>query len=297
MGEDKIVHRRGQATVSTSRPAAAAALEPPVAMTATRENDHRPMKTGHRPSSNPIRRAALLGLILALPAAAVATTPPEEPRASQDESVRDEAEAVAEVAPPLPVEEERSPSGDAETTAPTASEPTAPTGAAAGAAAVTGSEYLVRPGDTLRITVWKEPEMSGDATVRPDGKVTVPLLGDVNAWLRTPRQLSGTIAEGLARFVEEPQVTVAILQANSARFFIIGQVVKPGVYPLAGQISVLQAIALSGGFTPFAKRNKMRLFRGVDGSEGVTQIDFEKLSAGDIRQNFVLQPGDTLVVP
>jgi polysaccharide export outer membrane protein len=159
------------------------------------------------------------------------------------------------------------------------------------------AEYHVRPGDVLRITVWKEPDLSSDAMVRSDGKITVPLLGDVIAARRTPRELGAELGSGFGRFVEEPQVTVAIVQTQSARFFIVGQVEHAGDYPLSGQISVLQAIALAGGFTPFARGSQVRVFRGELGTEGVTVVDFDKLARGDVRQNVVINPGDTIFVP
>jgi polysaccharide export outer membrane protein len=157
--------------------------------------------------------------------------------------------------------------------------------------------YQVRPGDVIRVFVWKEPELSGSIPVRPDGKVTMPLIGDVDVWNRSPESIGEEIANRLRRFVEEPEVTVAIEQATSSRVFIIGQVQKPGVYALTTQTSVVQAIALAGGFGVFAKKGKIKLIRGIDGSQGVVRIDFNKIADGDLRQNYMLRPGDTLVVP
>jgi polysaccharide export outer membrane protein len=157
--------------------------------------------------------------------------------------------------------------------------------------------YRCRPGDVLKVFVWREAELSGEVAVRLDGRITIPLAGDVSAFDRTTTDIAEDIAARLTRYVEEPSVTVALLQANSARYFIIGEVAKPGVYPLDQQTSVLQALALAGGFGTFAKKDRVVIFRGLDGSEGYVRVDFEKLAGGDIKQNYILQPGDTILVP
>jgi len=159
--------------------------------------------------------------------------------------------------------------------------------------------YAIMPGDVLRVSVWKEPDLTGEVTVRPDGKITLPLLGDVEVVGRSPQQLGVELGEGLRRFVEDPRVTVAVAQANSARFYIIGQVSKPGVYPLTGRISIMQALSLAGGFLPFAKRDKVAIVRDTNGIQTRIPVNYEKLEKGKNlqQQNVLLQAGDTIVVP
>jgi polysaccharide export outer membrane protein len=159
--------------------------------------------------------------------------------------------------------------------------------------------YAVMAGDVLRVSVWKEPDLTGDVTVRPDGKITLPLVGDIEVVGRSPQQLGVELAERLRRFVEDPRVTVAVAQANSARFYIIGQVAKPGVYPLTGRITVIQALALAGGFLPFAKKGEVSIVRDINGVQTRIPINYEKLEKGKNLQqlNVTLQGGDTIVVP
>lgn len=159
-------------------------------------------------------------------------------------------------------------------------------------------EYYINPGDVLTISVWKEPELSKNATVRWDGQITIPLLGDVSASGRTPLDLGQELQRELARFVQAPQVTVGVAQANSARFFVIGQVNRSGSFPLIGRVTVLQALALAGGFSTFAKKDKIVVIRDLRGTQEVLQVNYKKLMEGkDLRTNVVLRPGDTVVVP
>jgi len=159
-------------------------------------------------------------------------------------------------------------------------------------------EYAIGPGDVLALLVWKEPELTTDVTVRQDGRISVPLLGDLSASGLSPEQLSADLREKLGRFVEAPHVTVSVTQANSARFFIVGQVTAAGVFPLTGRITVLQALALAGGFTTFAKRDKILVIRDTTGEPEFIRVNYKKLEGGkDIRENILLRPGDTVVVP
>ena len=167
-------------------------------------------------------------------------------------------------------------------------------------------EYRVGPGDVLQLFVWKEPDISRDLTVRFDGKVTVPLLGDVTAGGRTPSQLGSEITRLLARFLAAPQVTVGVGHANSARFYVLGQVAKPGDFPLTGRTTLLQALAIAGGFREFAKTDSIVIVRQDRGlvvpkgrpAEQVIQVSYKRLEAGrDLSENLVLRPGDTILVP
>jgi polysaccharide export outer membrane protein len=147
----------------------------------------------------------------------------------------------------------------------------------------------------LQIVVHKEPELSRDVVVRLDGRITVPLAGDLDAEGRTPRQISDELARRLARYVTEPAVTVAVGQAQSARAYVIGQVVRSGEIPLSVPLTVAQALALCGGFKEFARRDAILV---VGRDRKVTTFDFKRFETGrDLEQNVSLKPGDTVVVP
>lgn len=156
-------------------------------------------------------------------------------------------------------------------------------------------DYSIGPADVLQIIVWKEPDLTRDVTVRFDGMVTVPLLGDLPAAGRTPGQLAEALARGLQRFVEMPRVTVAVSQANSARFYVVGQVQRSGDFPLAGPTTVLQALALAGGFKDFAKTESIVIVRK---GQAVVPVNYKRIADGkDVSQNVLLSPGDTILVP
>jgi polysaccharide export outer membrane protein len=157
------------------------------------------------------------------------------------------------------------------------------------------AEYTIGPADVLQIIVWKEPDLTRDVTVRFDGMVTVPLLGDVVAAGQTPAQLAATLVKGLGRFVEVPRVTVAVAQAKSARFYVVGQVQKSGEFELAGPTTVLQALALAGGFKDFAKTDSIVIVRK---NQSVAAVNYKRIADGkDVSQNVLLSPGDTILVP
>jgi polysaccharide biosynthesis/export protein len=187
---------------------------------------------------------------------------------------------------------------------------TAPSRPQAPAATVTPApedeNYRIGPGDLLRFFVWKEPELSGELQVRFDGKVTVPLLGDVDASGRTPEQLAAEVVKALKRFLAAPQVTVSVVNSNGARFYVLGQVVRPGDFPLRGRTTLLQGLALAGGFKEFAKMDSLVIVRQDKGfllpkgrpSETFIPINYKKLEGGkDVGENVLLRPGDTILVP
>jgi polysaccharide export outer membrane protein len=155
--------------------------------------------------------------------------------------------------------------------------------------------YVIGVGDVLRINVWKEPELTSDATVRLDGMITVPLLGDVQAAGRAPAQLAATLMAELDRFVEKPRVTVSVSQANSARIYVVGQMVRPGEFPLSGRLTVLKALALAGGFKDFARPESIVIVRE---DQTVLPFNYKRVTDGkDVTQNVLLAAGDTIVVP
>jgi len=160
------------------------------------------------------------------------------------------------------------------------------------------AEYLLHAGDVVQIFVWKEPDLTRDVTVRLDGRITMPLLGDVEAAGRTPQELSKELASRLAKLIENPVVTVSLTQPNSSRFFVIGQVGSSGGYPLTGRVTVLQALALAGGFKDFAKTDKILVIRSGSSAPTATSFNYKKIEDGsDLAQNVVLRAGDTILVP
>lgn len=160
-------------------------------------------------------------------------------------------------------------------------------------------EYSIGTEDILAINVWKEPELSRTVPVRPDGKVTVPLIGDIQAKGLTPNELETNIAKALKSFVANPEVSVIVQEVHSVKFNILGEVTKPGSYPLARPTTVLDAIALAGGFKDFAKTTKVYVLRvRSDGSRHTLPFNYKNVIKGkQFEQNVELLPGDTVIVP
>ena len=160
-------------------------------------------------------------------------------------------------------------------------------------------EYHISPGDQLHVSVWREPDLTTDVFVRLDGRVTVPLLGDTDAAGRSPNQLAAEIQSKMARFLEvPPQVTVTVSQAVSARFFVLGEVAHSGAYPLQTRTTVLQALALAGGFGQFAKRERILILRENNGKRTALRLNYVEIEAGQgLEQDITLESGDTILVP
>lgn len=158
-------------------------------------------------------------------------------------------------------------------------------------------DYMIGADDTLRISVWKEPDMSVTLPVRPDGKISIPLLDDVQAAGMTPMQLAGSIREKLKKYIADPRVTVVVTAMNSQRVYLLGEVVHTGPTALLPGMTVLQALS-SAGFTQFANLKAIYLLRTQGGQQ--TKIPFnykDAIKGRGTQQNFVLKPGDTIVVP
>jgi polysaccharide biosynthesis/export protein len=185
---------------------------------------------------------------------------------------------------------------------------TAPTSGAAPAAQSAGASstqakphdntFVIGNDDVLAINVWKEPDISRSIPVRSDGKISLPLVGEVQAAGLTPLSLEKEIASKLKNYISEPEVTVMVQQVNSQKFNILGQVAKPGSYMVVNSLTVLDAIALAGGFRDFAKQKSIYVLR--QGPTGETRIPFnyKEVSRGkNMSQNIKLQPGDTIIVP
>jgi polysaccharide biosynthesis/export protein len=162
---------------------------------------------------------------------------------------------------------------------------------------VAGPDYVIGPDDNLHVSVWKEPDLTATLPVRPDGKISLPLLDDVQAAGMTPKQLADSIAEKLKKFVADPRVTVVVTAINSKRIFLVGEVAHTGATPMIPNMTVLQAIS-SAGLTQFANTKKIYVLRTVNGKQEKLPVDYKKLVKGEqIEQNYLLQPGDTIVVP
>ncbi len=161
------------------------------------------------------------------------------------------------------------------------------------------SEYVIGNDDMLSINIWKEPEISRALPVRSDGKISLPLVGEVQAAGRTPMQLEEEVANKLRSYITDPVVTVMVQESNSERYNILGQVAKPGSYSLAVTTSVIDAIATAGGFRDFAKKKGIYILRR-DSKDGETRIPFnyaDVIKGKKTEQNIRLQPNDTVVVP
>lgn len=159
--------------------------------------------------------------------------------------------------------------------------------------------YKIGKGDILEIIVWKEPEFSREEIlVRLDGKISFPLLDDIQAAQQTPAQLKKKIEDRLKEFVTNPNVTVIIRNPASQRFYILGEVVNTGEYPLLKELTVLQAFALAGGFTEWASKKEIILYRKVKRKDKVIKINYKKILKGnDFSQNVLIRADDTIIVP
>jgi len=156
--------------------------------------------------------------------------------------------------------------------------------------------YRLGPEDQLRISVWDNKELTMDLVVRPDGKISMPLLQDVPAEGLTAAQLATNIEEGLSAYIVNPVVTVIVLQVNAPKYYIIGYVKNAGTFPLRGDTSVLQALALAGGMTQFASPRSIKLIRANKGRQEVRKINYyDLIESGE--GNYLLKSGDTIVVP
>ena len=160
------------------------------------------------------------------------------------------------------------------------------------------TQYVIGPEDILNINVWKEPELSLSVPVRADGKISMPLIHDVPVVGLTPIELKEEITKRLSKFVENPTVSVIVEEINSLKIFVVGNVNQPGVYEIDREINVLQAISMAGGFTEWAKKSKIKIFRKHGGIEKVIKVNYNKIISGKHPElNIPLQPGDSIVVP
>jgi polysaccharide export outer membrane protein len=166
-------------------------------------------------------------------------------------------------------------------------------------AAISKDSYRIGSGDILEITTWKEPDFSRpQVLVRNDGKITFPLLGDIEAAGKTPLELKNNIEESLKDYVDNPIVTVTVVNPGSQKFYILGEVARTGEYNLTKKLTILQALALAGGFSEWAKKNEIILLRYENGKEKITRVSYKKIIKGkDLTQNILIKANDTIIVP
>ena len=167
----------------------------------------------------------------------------------------------------------------------------------AGTSIASSAKFVIGVGDVLGITFWREQALSGDVVVRPDGKISLPLLNDVQAAGFTPEQLAHALAGVAVKFVDEPDVAVIVKEIRSRKVFLVGQVATPGMVPLTGDMNVLQLIAVGGGLLEYADRKDIVIIRTANRQEMRFKFNYDDVLKGKNRkQNILLQPGDTVVV-
>lgn len=159
-------------------------------------------------------------------------------------------------------------------------------------------DYKIGAGDVFKIDVWKEPELSLEASVvRIDGKITFPLLDDIQAAGLTTMALKTVIEKRLSDFVEAPQVTVTLINPGSQRYYILGEVNSTGEYPIGKRLTILQAFAIAKGFTEWASKKEIILFRRENGQERIIRVNYKDITKGDFSNNVFIQADDTIIVP
>jgi polysaccharide biosynthesis/export protein len=170
-------------------------------------------------------------------------------------------------------------------------------GAPAAALPVLPKGYVIGPEDVLSIVLWREKEISSDVIVRPDGMISLPLLRDVQASGYTPEQLAEIIEKAALKFVTDSDTTVIVKQINSRKVFVLGEVAKPGVFPLTTELNVLQLISAVGGLLEFADKGNITIIRNENGQERRYKFNYNEVIDGKkLQQNIMLQPGDTVLV-
>lgn len=196
----------------------------------------------------------------------------------------------AAAAPPAPSPSPMPPPAGSQSSSGSATAP-----ASATPAPIVGADYVIGPEDQLQVTVWENPALSGSVLVRPDGNISLPLIGDVTAAGLTPLRLAASITDRLKNgFVKDPTVNVAVLAVNSKQVIMIGEVGHVGPIAIRPGMTVLQAIVTAGGLTPFANKKKIYVLRGEPGKQQRIKFDYKKSLLND---DMLVEPGDRIVVP
>ncbi len=179
-----------------------------------------------------------------------------------------------------------------------AARPTAQEQAAKPAEVTPPSDYVIGPEDVLGIVFWREPELSGDTTVRPDGKISLPVIGDMMAAGLTPSALQAAIVTAASKYITGANVAVVVRTINSRKVFLTGRVMTPGAQPLVGPLTVLQALALAGGLQEYANAKNVTILRNEGGRVQTFKFNYKDVVRGKgLEQNILLRPGDTVLVP
>lgn len=165
-------------------------------------------------------------------------------------------------------------------------------------AATEDPNYVIGAQDVLDVSVWKEPDFTRTVPVRPDGKISLPLLNDVQASGLTPSQLAAEVTKSLTKFVTSPQVTIIVTQINSQRVYLLGEVARAGAYTMLPDMTILQALSNAGGFTQYANSKKIYVLRDENGKQQKLFFNYKDVISGKRNeQNIKLKAGDTIVVP
>jgi polysaccharide export outer membrane protein len=184
------------------------------------------------------------------------------------------------------------------TSACTAISPTDDFAASGSTADYQGGDYQIGPEDVLEISVWREDSLQRDVLVRPDGGISFPLVGDVQAAGKTPEELQAVITERLQRYIPEPVVTVTAKEVAGYRIYVLGQVNNPGQFVVGRYVDVLQALTLAGGLTPYASENNIKILRRENGDEVVFPFNYSAVKRGqNLDRNILLKSDDVVVVP
>ena len=159
-------------------------------------------------------------------------------------------------------------------------------------------QYTLGPEDVIEVSVWEEPELSKVVSIRPDGRISLPLIGDVQASGLTAEELTKNIQNALMEYLDSPTVAIIVLNINSLKIFVQGEVAQPGVLQVKSNITILQAISLSGGFTQWARTDKILVLRKKGDTVEKIPVNYKKiLTAEDLSQNIILKRGDTIIIP
>jgi len=169
---------------------------------------------------------------------------------------------------------------------------------ASGEVTANSDTYVIGPEDVLSINVWREEALTRQVPVRSDGKISLPLVDEIHAAGLTPLQLKEKLTLRLKEFIDNPNVSVIVTQANSQKIYVSGEVRTPGVYPLRGETTLLQIIPMAGGFTEWADQKKVLIIRKEGGKDKRIVVNYKKIVSGeDMSYNLKLKPGDTVIVP
>lgn len=169
---------------------------------------------------------------------------------------------------------------------------------AADPAPAEAGDYQVNPGDILDVSIWKETDLQKQVAVRPDGYFSFPLAGDIRAAGRSVETIRGELAARIARFIPDPVVSIAVIEPRGSRVYVIGQVNRPGEFPVTRYVDVVQALSMAGGTTPFAQLDNIKILRREGTTQQAIPFAYGDIAGGKrLQQNIVLRPGDTVLVP